>query len=117
MVSAAGAARKFTSSHPSARDTWRLRVSITALVGTILLALVGLLVVVPILIMIYNSFQVGQFGTTTHFGFENWTNAFSSPKVLDTLKNTVTLAAARQSIAIVIGVLTAWLLATTDLPA
>jgi iron(III) transport system permease protein len=116
MVSAAGATEKLASRQVSAVDAWRSRVSITALVGTVMLALVGLLVIVPIVIMIFNSFQVGQFGTTTHFGVDNWTSAFSSPKVLDTLKNTVTLAAARQSIAIVIGVLTAWLLATTDLP-
>jgi iron(III) transport system permease protein len=86
------------------------------IVGTIALALIGLLVVYPVLILIANSFQVGQFGTPTHFGFDNWTIALRSPKVLDTLKNTLTLSAARQGIAIVVGVLVAWLLARTDLP-
>jgi iron(III) transport system permease protein len=82
----------------------------------LVLAVVALLVVYPVLILFFNSFQVGQFGTPTHFGFDNWTTALRSPKVLDTLKNTLTLSAARQGIGIVVGVLVAWLLARTDLP-
>jgi iron(III) transport system permease protein len=86
------------------------------LIGTLVLALVALLVVYPVVILVFNSFQVGQFGTPTHFGLDNWTSAFRSPRVLDTLKNTLSLSAARQGIAIVVGVLVAWLLARTDLP-
>jgi iron(III) transport system permease protein len=82
----------------------------------LVLAVVALLVLYPVLILFFNSFQVGQFGTPTHFGFDNWTTALRSPKVLDTLKNTLTLSAARQGIGIVVGVLVAWLLARTDLP-
>lgn len=68
------------------------------------------------LILLANSFQVGQFGTPTHFGLDNWRAALSSPKVWDALKNTLTLSAARQGIALVVGVAAAWLLARTDLP-
>jgi iron(III) transport system permease protein len=85
-------------------------------VGTIALAAIALLVLYPVVILIANSFQVGTFGQPTHLGLDNWTTAFSSPRVWDALKNTVTLSVARQSIALVVGVLVAWVLARTDLP-
>jgi iron(III) transport system permease protein len=93
-----------------------MRLSVVALVGTLLLAVIALLVFYPILMLIYYSFQVGQFGTPTHFAFDNWTTALNSPRVLETLKNTLSLSVSRQAIAIVVGVLVAWLLARTDLP-
>ncbi|HEY1297434.1 MAG TPA: iron ABC transporter permease [Chloroflexota bacterium] len=91
--------------------------SAVAILGTLALGIVALLVLYPVLLLIANSFQVGQFGTPTHFGLDNWTAAFRNPKVLEALKNTVTLSAARQAIALVVGVSIAWLLARTDLPA
>jgi iron(III) transport system permease protein len=93
---------------------WRL--STLSVLCSVVLALVALLVLYPVVILFFDSFQVGQFGTPTHFGFDNWTAALRSPKVLDALKNTLTLSAARQGIGIVVGVLVAWLLARTDLP-
>jgi iron(III) transport system permease protein len=86
------------------------------LLGCVALAAIGLLVVYPVLILVANSFQVGQFGTPTHFGLDNWRAAFASPKVWDALKNTISLSVARQAIGLVIGVAVAWLLARTDLP-
>jgi len=85
-------------------------------VGTIALGIVALLVLYPVVLLVANSFQVGQFGLPTHFGFDNWTTAFHSAKAIDALKNTITLSITRQAIALVVGVLTAWLLARTDLP-
>jgi iron(III) transport system permease protein len=111
VVSVGAAAARRMASTP-----WQTRVSAVAVVGAIALAAVGLLVVYPVLILVANSFQVGQFGTPTHFGFDNWSSAFSSPKVWDALKNTISLSIARQSIALVVGVGVAWLLARTDLP-
>jgi iron(III) transport system permease protein len=93
---------------------WRL--STLSVLCSVVLALVALLVLYPVVILFFDSFQVGQFGTPTHFGFDNWTTALSSPRVLGALKNTLTLSAARQGIGIVVGVLVAWLLARTDLP-
>jgi iron(III) transport system permease protein len=91
-------------------------VSTVTVLGTIALGLVALLVLYPVVVLIANSFQVGQFGLPTHFGFDNWTTALRSAKVADALKNTVTLSITRQAIALVVGVLVAWLLARTDLP-
>jgi len=48
------------------------------LLGTVALAVIGLLVVYPVVILVASSFQVGQFGTLTHLGFDNWTSAFSA---------------------------------------
>ncbi len=92
------------------------RLSYATVVSTLVLGVVGFLVVVPVVILFLNSFQVGQFGTQTQFGFENWTTALSNPRIADALKNTFTLALTRQGIALVIGLLIAWLLARTDLP-
>jgi iron(III) transport system permease protein len=100
----------------SASTPWQARVSTVAVLGCVALAAIGLLVVYPVLILVANSFQVGQFGTPTHFGLDNWSAAFSSPKIWDALKNTITLSIARQAIALVVGVGVAWLLARTDLP-
>ncbi len=111
-------ARERAGEHETGDATrWRARLSAVTVVGSITLAVIALLVLYPVLILVANSFQVGQFGTPTHFGFDNWATALRSPKVLDTLKNTLTLSAARQGIGIVVGVLVAWLLARTDLPA
>jgi iron(III) transport system permease protein len=94
----------------------RLRLSALSLLCCVVLGLIALLVLYPVLILFVNSFQVGQFGTPTHVGLDNWTTALRNPRVLDALKNTLTLSVARQGISIVVGVLVAWLLARTDLP-
>jgi iron(III) transport system permease protein len=101
---------------PSAASQWRPRLSGVTLLGCVALAAIGLLVVYPVFILVANSFQVGQFGTPTHFGLDNWRTAFASPKVWDALKNTISLSVARQAIGLVVGVTVAWLLARTDLP-
>lgn len=93
---------------------WQL--SFATIFFTCVLLLVGFLVVYPIILLLLYSLQVGTFGQATTFGFENWQRALSDPRVLDALWNTVTLAATRQGIAIVLGVVLAWLIARTDLP-
>jgi len=95
---------------------WRTRLSTVAVIGLATLVVLGLLVLYPVIILIANSFQVGQFGTPTHFGFDNWITALSSPKTWDALKNTLTLSITRQAIGLVVGVAVAWVLARTDIP-
>ena len=99
-----------------ARRRLELQLSFATVVFTIVLAVVALLVAFPVVLLFLDSFQVGQFGTQTRLGVENWTSALSSPKILAALQNTVLLAVTRQAIALVVGVLIAWLLARTDLP-
>jgi iron(III) transport system permease protein len=100
-----------------ARRRLELQLSFAAVMFTVVLAVVALLVVFPVALLLLDSFQVGQFGTQTRFGLENWTQALSSPKIWAALQNTVWLALTRQAIAVLIGILIAWLLARTDIPA
>jgi iron(III) transport system permease protein len=92
------------------------RLSLATLLFSLVLAVVAFLVLGPVLLLLVNSFEVGAVGTPTTWGLENWQTALGEPKIRAALWNTVTLAVARQGIAIVLGVLLAWLIARTDLP-
>ena len=81
-----------------------------------LLALIAFVVLYPMWLLLYNSFQVGTFGQATALGLENWQAALSQPRIVSALENTMTLAVTRQAIATVIGVGLAWTLARTNLP-
>src|ERR1041385_4744702 len=94
----------------------RLRLDAMTLVCTILLAFVAFVVLYPLALLVWNSFQVGTFGQATRFGLDNWQAALSQQRIVTALQNTVTLAVTRQAIAVVVGVLLAWLLARTNLP-
>src|SRR5262249_6106930 len=83
---------------------------------TLVLLVVGFLVIFPLVLLVVNSFEVGAPGTATTCGLSNWQAALSEPRFRSALWNTVPLAATRQGIGIVLGVLLAWLLARTDLP-
>jgi iron(III) transport system permease protein len=82
----------------------------------VLLALVAFMVLAPLTLMVLSSFQLARPGQPAVYGLDGWRQAFGDPANLAALGNTVTLSAARQSIAVVLGVLLAWLIARTDLP-
>lgn len=94
----------------------RLRPDLITVLCTVLLAIVGFVVLYPIVLLAVNSFRVGDFGRATAWGLGNWQAAFSQPKILGALENTFTLALTRQAIATLIGVSLAWILARTNLP-
>lgn len=81
-----------------------------------LLALVAFLVLAPLTLMVAGSFQLARPGQPAVYGLDGWRQAFGDPANLAALWNTITLSVARQAIAIVLGVLLAWLIARTDLP-
>jgi iron(III) transport system permease protein len=83
---------------------------------TLVIAAVALVVLYPILLLVINSFQVGQFGQATTWGLENWRAALTESRMQQAIGNTITLTATRQGIAFVVGVALAWLIARTDLP-
>lgn len=93
-----------------------LSLSYATVMFTLVLGVVAFLVAVPVLLLLVHSFEVGQFGMATTVGLDNWRNAFNNPKLVEALKNTFFLALTRQGIAIVIGVMLAWVIARTDLP-
>lgn len=83
---------------------------------TLLLAAVAFLVVTPLFLMVFNSFQIAQPGKPIVYGVQGWEKAFTSPGILRAMYNTFSLSITRQSIALVVGIFLAWLLARTDIP-
>lgn len=94
----------------------RGRIETQTMFYTVVLLLIAFVVVYPILLLLYQSFQVGQFGTQTTWGLENWRKALSEPAMRDAIVNTLTLTMTRQFISFIIGIPIAWLLARTDIP-
>ncbi|HXG50965.1 MAG TPA: iron ABC transporter permease [candidate division Zixibacteria bacterium] len=91
---------------------WR----VASLPMLLLLLVVGFLVLTPLALMIFNSFQIARPGEEIVYGTEGWIKAFTTPGILDAMVNTFKLAITRQAIALAIGAFFAWLIARTDLP-
>jgi iron(III) transport system permease protein len=83
---------------------------------TLALVIVAFLVLYPLFLLIVNSFEVNPLGQPVAYGLGNWTTAFNSRQIQTALWNTISLSFTRQFIAIIVGVVLAWLLARTDLP-
>ncbi len=96
--------------------TGRFTLEPATILMCLLLGVVAFLVITPLTLMLVNSFQLGRPGQIPTYGMDGWVQAFSDPSILDALWNTVSLAVTRQSIALVIGIVLAWLIARTDLP-
>src|SRR5215471_3458432 len=86
------------------------------LLMSLLLGIVAFVVLVPLFLMILNSFQLSKPGEPMIYGLQGWREAFSSPGILSAIHNTFSLALARQFIALILGIVLAWLLARTDIP-
>jgi len=82
----------------------------------LLFIVVALLVLTPLFLLLVGSFQLARPGDAPVYGLAGWKRAFSDPSIREALWNTVSLAVVRQAIALVIGVILAWLIARTDLP-
>src|SRR5215213_4181199 len=93
-----------------------LTVSVTTVLCTLVLALVGLLVVYPVVLLLINSLWVGPFGRETHMGLDNWRAAVTEPALVSAIWNTISLAVTRQAISLSLAIGVAWLIARTDLP-
>lgn len=83
---------------------------------TMLLAVVAYLVLVPLALTVLSSFQLAPPGDAPVWGLDGWRRALGDPSILSALGNTISLAVVRVAIALVIGILLAWLIARTDLP-
>ena len=86
------------------------------LLMTLLLLLVAFLVLTPLGLMVFNSFQIARPGEPVVYGLDGWRKAFTSPGILDAMANTFSLAITRQAIALFVGGFLAWLIARTDIP-
>lgn len=98
------------------RVVFQERLNGSLLLMSLLLGIVAFVVLVPLFLMILNSFQVSKPGEPMIYGLQGWREAFSSPGILSAIYNTFSLALARQFIALILGIVLAWLLARTDIP-
>lgn len=80
------------------------------------MAIVAFLVLMPLALMLLNSFQLARPGQPPVFGLRGWQQAMTDSSMLNAMKNTVSLSLTRESIALVLGVMLAWLIARTDMP-
>ncbi len=83
---------------------------------TLFMVFVAILVLTPLFLLFFNSFQVGRPGEGVVYGLDGWREAFASPGIREAVYNTFSLSIARQTIASVLGIFLAWLLARTDIP-
>jgi iron(III) transport system permease protein len=102
-----------TISLPLAR---RRRIELGSLVPWLVLLLVAGIVVLPVLLVILNSFQTGRPGQPSAYSLDAWRAALSDPGLLAAVWNTITITVARQVIAFPVAILLAWVLARTDVP-
>jgi iron(III) transport system permease protein len=84
---------------------------------TALLIIVGALVLYPLFVLIFQSFNVAPFGKDPTYGLASWQYALTQPKILKALWNTFTLGGTQVVVSTTIAVFIAWVLTRTDLPA
>lgn len=106
-------ARPSTLEKPSPLN---LRFNWPILLMSLLLLVVAFLVLTPLGLMVFNSFQLARPGEPVVYGLDGWRKAFNSPGILAAMGNTFALAITRQAIALVVGGFLAWLIARTDIP-
>lgn len=87
-----------------------------ALLLSLFLALIGFLVFTPFVFLLYGSFETLSADGTTVYSLQGWRQALANPGIVSAISNSFSLAIARQSIATVIGIILAWLIARTDIP-
>lgn len=83
---------------------------------SLFLAFIGFLIFTPLLFLLYGSFETVTPDGKTVYGLQGWRQALDNPGIVSAIYNSFSLAIARQSIAIVVGILLAWLIARTDIP-
>jgi len=80
------------------------------------LVLLALVVLVPIALLIVNTFNTAEPGKAAAYGLGTWRDALTSPGLWSSLLNTAKVVLTVQGISLPIAVVVAWLLARTDLP-
>jgi iron(III) transport system permease protein len=72
--------------------------------------------VLPIVMLIANSFNVAGAGRPAVFGLQNWAAAFGDQATVSSLLNSLTLALTRTAISMPLGIGMTWLVARSDMP-
>ena len=105
----------------SSRETLRSTLRVTSwspgrLVIVGLPLLVGIIVALPTVLLMANSFNAAEAGQQATFGFKNWTDAFGSSATVSSLWNSLGLAVVRTAISMPLGIALTWLVTRTDMP-
>jgi iron(III) transport system permease protein len=82
----------------------------------ILIVGLGFYVVYPLALILINSFNVAGIADPARYGLDNWVAAFSQPRILQSLLNTVMVYALYTSIGFPVAVAIAWSLARLSIP-
>lgn len=91
------------------------RLSTDAVLGVVLLCIIGALTVAPVFYAIMQSFNVASYSEPYRFGLGGWRDVFSSAKTVSAIGYSLLLSI-RIPIAIVIAFLFAWLLVRVQIP-
>lgn len=86
------------------------------LLAAVVVLVVALGTLVPVLFLIFSSFNTALPAEEARYGLENWQAAFADSRISNAIWTTVRLAVTRIVIAVVVGILFAWLIARTDMP-
>ena len=82
--------------------------------------LLAFLIILPAVFLIHEAFfvpdDVGLIEVTGHYGIENFVNAYTNPLYLKPIFWTVVIAVFVALVGVVVGALTAWAVARTDVP-
>ena len=92
------------------------RLSGRHVLGFAAVILVGAVTLVPVIFLMYNSLNTAEPLRPPVIGLDNWIRALQDARIWSSIGWTVFLAVIRVVIAVVLGVLFAWLIARTDMP-
>lgn len=84
--------------------------------GAAVLTGVALGALLPVLVLLWSSFNTAGPAEAARYALDNWRAAFSDDRVFDAIWMTVRLALTRVAIAVFAGICFAWLIARTDMP-
>src|SRR5205807_320176 len=77
---------------------------------------VGIVLVLPLSMLLINSFNVAPAGQAYRLGLNNWQTAVADATALGALWNSFALAVVRTAVSLPIALVLTWLIARTDMP-
>lgn len=87
-----------------------------ALLISLATALVAYLTLVPLLMLLYGSFNSSPPGVAGHFTFDNYATLFKGPEIISAFKNSIIFSLGTSLLAFVGGVYLAWMTERTNMP-
>src|SRR4051794_22298012 len=76
----------------------------------------SIVMALPVLFMLWASFNINAPGQAPAYGIDNWVRAFSDPQTLSSLWMSFLFSVVRLVPSLTLSVIVAWLIARTDMP-